>query len=311
MDTISPSQMRAMACRQKWQWQYPDGYTPILSNKNLEFGKGIHAALDHYYVPDPDLEKDMIEYFSKWMDMRIKAIPGKFDDNIEQFYGMKDLGIVMLEGYLEKWGGKEEFDVLATEKTLRRRLPVPDSDKTVRCDVVSRLDGIVRCHITEKLFSLEHKTYQRYDPKGNDMDIQFTSQVWVGEKYAESLGLDEPIVGVIYNGLRKQAPGPKVKAPLFVRQKIFRNQSEIQSFLHSAYWMYKESRKWKIYPQPNAIECSYCDYREPCTEKMRGGDYQFLLDHNYKKRRPYHGKAKTTRGSRGEGKGKGSKKKSN
>jgi len=290
MITISPSQMRSMGCRQKWQWQYRDGYRAIMPNHNLEFGSGIHAALEYYYTQVfGEDHSDLSQFFSNWMDLKIESINSKFDDEVEKFHDLKDLGVTMLDGYRKEYEGKEEaeFEVLATEKTLKRRLPlpIPGTDRMSKCWVIVRLDGIVRCLKTNKLFSLEHKTFKRFAPKEIENDQQFTAQMWVGQSYADSCGLDEPLAGVIYNGLRKQRPGPRVKVPLFERHKVYRNEHEVQAFLHRAYWQYRESKHWKIFAEPTTLGCSQCDFNEPCLEKMRGGDYQFLLNHNYTKRK--------------------------
>lgn len=293
MKTISPSQMHAMACRQRHFWQYSEGYKPKFSGINLELGDGIHAALEAFYKSKIDItssknEPDIISYFLKYMDDKFKMADLKFDDDIAKFKEGVELGKVMLKGYLEEYdhGRKDEFDVIYTEKTLSRPLPIPNSSRNAKCNVVVRLDGLVRDHKTKKLFSLEHKTYSAYDEIGMERDPQFTAQVWVGQSLAKQIGLNESVVGVIYNGLRKQRPSKKITAPLFRRTTIYRNENQIKSFLYAAYWLYRESLKWKVFPQPSTRECAICDFQKPCLELIRGGDYQYLLNENYLKRRP-------------------------
>lgn len=288
MQTISPSQMRSMACRQRHFWSYKEGYRAKNSGVALELGSGIHEALDHFYSGKK--EPTAVDFFSKWMDDKIKMINKRFPDEKDDFIDAKTLGKAMLKGYFEEYddGKKDQFDVIHTEQTLSRPLPlpIPGTKRMSKCRVVVRLDGLVRDHKTGKLFSLEHKTFKAFEEKSIETDPQFTAQVWVGQSLAKQLGLNEEVMGVIYNGLRKQAPSKRVKAPLFRRFNIYRNQKQIESFLFTAYWLYRESRKWKVFPQPSPRECGICDFREPCTELMRGGNWQFLLKENYNKRRP-------------------------
>ena len=276
----SPSQLDAMGCRQQWKWGYSDGYRPIKAAIPLELGDGVHQALEFHYEGD---RTGTVEYFKNWATNRIEQLG--FEAN-EKFLDAMSLGKVMLEGYVAEYADKDNFEVLATENTIRHRLPTA-SGGTSRYTLTVRLDGLVRMLDTGKLYSLEHKTYTRLDPRAIEMSHQFTAQIWLGRHMAESLGLEEHVHGVIYNGLRKQAPGPRVKAPLFHREMLYRTESEIQALLHRAYWACREfSRKdLAIYPQPNPIKCAMCDFTEVCLEKQRGGDWEFLLEENFTKRR--------------------------
>jgi hypothetical protein len=121
-----------------------------------------------------------------------------------------------------------------------------------------------------------------------DKNPQFSVQIYLGETALKEMGINEPIVGLLYNGLRKTAPGPRVKLALNERHTVYRNQHEIDVALHRAYWVYRDmvNPNTVIYPNPNTIRCSGCGFKEPCTEWMRGGDYQFLLDTLYTKVEP-------------------------
>lgn len=280
--TISPSQMNAMDCRLNWYWSYHEGYKPIKSSPALELGIGIHEALDKYYSEGADL----VAFFEEWSDNRIRELAAVWDDDNDDLLENKELGMAMLQGYVEEYDGKDNFDVIATEKTLMSRIPVPGRDTLSKCYLVARLDGLVRDHETGKLFSLEHKTFSRFNPGHMEVDHQFTAQVWLGQNLANEMGMDEEVVGVIYNGLRKQKPSPRVRLPLFERHKLYRTEQQINVMLHRAYWQYREFNKpgIPIYPQPNPIRCGMCEFQNVCAEYQRGGDFQFLLDEQFTKR---------------------------
>ena len=280
--TISPSQLDALSCRFAWHLGYRCGYRPIRSSPALEFGTGIHTALEFYYGK----KGDPISFFQHWADERKKILKPEHDDDIKRMDDAKKLGSVMLQGYLDRYDGKDGFDVLATEQYLKRRLPIPGKETFSKCSVAIRLDGLVRDHQTRKLFSLEHKTFSRFQLSFLDLGHQYTAQVWVGQELAKQLGLDESIAGVIYNGLRKQAPGPKVKLELFERHRIYKTEQQIKVFLHRAYHQYREAicGHVAVYPQPDPIRCGQCDFKEVCAEYHRGGDWKFLLSELFTKR---------------------------
>jgi hypothetical protein len=249
----------------------------------LDLGTGIHAGLEAFYK---DKSVAPAPVFQKWCKTRRKEIDPQWTDDLNEMAKIEALGMSMLEGYSEAYGDDPDLEVLSTEQTLVRKIPIPDSDELSKFTLTARLDGIVRDLNTEKVFSLEHKTYSRLNTKHFDLDHQFTAQVWLGEGLVESLGIEDSVIGVIYNGLRKQMPGPKVREALFFRDKIYRNQEQISSMLHRAYWQCREmsSKDIEIFPQPNAIRCAGCSFREVCIEWQRGGDYQFLLDNSFVKR---------------------------
>ena len=283
MKTISPSQMDAMSCRLAWYLSYVEGYRPKQSSTALELGTAVHEALAHYYLgkghPTP--------FFEEWVDGRMAKMENLWEDDLKKMADARTLGIAMLNGYIEEYKSKDNFDVLAIEQNLNREIPVPDApDERSGCHLAVRLDGLVRDRETGFLWCLEHKTFSRFSLTHLDLDHQFTSQVWVGQALAENMDIEEPVVGVIYNGLRKQTPGPRVKLKLFERHKIYRTASQIGTLLHRAYWQFKETDRddLPIYPQPNAVRCSGCGFRQVCVEYQRGGDYQFLLDNQFKKR---------------------------
>ncbi len=282
MNSISPSQLDAMSCRFAWCLGYQKGYRPKRSAIALEFGTGIHFALEQYYGKK---HQNPVKAFAEWADKRIHEL-ADFPDDAMRLAESKDLGVGMLEGYLEEYP-KDGFEVLATEKFLKSPLPSPtDKDPEIDCLLSARLDGLVRDNQTGLLFSLEHKTFSQFSPGFMDRDHQMTAQVWLGRSLAQNLKIEGEVAGVIYNGLRKQLPGPRVKNRLFERHKIYRNERQIDVFLHRAYHQAVEfsAKGLAIYPQPNMIRCAQCDYEDVCRAYMLGEDWKFLLQELYDKR---------------------------
>ena len=280
-DTMSPSQLDAMACRYAWYLGYKQGYRSRRSSPALEFGTGIHAALEAHYSKKGSL----IKTFEIWIDKRIRELSQEFPDAATELFDMRSLGVGMLTGYMEEYP-KDDFDVLATEQYMTRPLPAPEGCPDPKCLVSVRLDGLVRDHQTGRIFSLEHKTFERFSPQFLDLDHQMTAQVFVAQAAAEKLGFDGEVSGVLYNGLRKQLPSARTKNRMFERVKVYRNERQIEVFLHRAYHQYMESKQkdFAIYPSPNVVRCSQCDFKDVCRAYCLGEDWRFLLAETYDKR---------------------------
>ena len=284
--TISPSQLTSMGCRLRWFWDYKKGYRARQPNINLWFGIGIHEALEAYY--DPKRQEDPVEAFLAWADKEIDQADPIWVDAAQEMLQHRELGRAMLKGYLEEYDGKDDFDVIEVEKTIQARLLDPQTGDPSPYTLTARLDGLVRDHKTGRLFSLEHKTYRNTtSEKFLNIDHQMTAQVALGQHLAGTMGLDEEVVGVLYNGLRKAQPGPRAsKVPFFHREKFFRTERQIDVFLHRAFWQIHEFSQpdFPIYPQPDAQRCGWCDFAEPCHAYQTGGDYQVILDETFRSR---------------------------
>lgn len=285
--TLSASQIDNAGCRLRWYWSYPVGYQPVDKSPALLFGDGIHRALEAYY----EKGRDPVEVFQLWAE--------KEDAEIDV-----ELGVAMLEGYLEEYGEEEEFTVLEVdgkkqvEQTVRIPITDPWEGEDTGCDLVVRFDGLVRDHDTAQVFSLEHKTY-RQQPTQTELDLnhQFTAQVVAGQQLLSELGIDEVVEGVLYNGLRKQAPGPRVKSPLFYRQKLYRWSTQVRELMVEAFYtdMTLHHLNIPVFAQPEQFRCKMCDFKEPCLERLRGGDYQSLLELSYVSREQRQGQKRRSK----------------
>ncbi len=259
-----PTTLAQMACRLQHHWSR--SYKPSTSSPELEFGLAIHVALAKYH----ELGKNPVKAFRNYA--RRHDTPDV------------DLGVAMLRNYLAQYKD-ESFEVLATEKEIARRVPVPydETDPPERAKhfyVGAIIDTIVLDKKLGKTFVLEHKTFGRFFPGGFHRDHQFMIEAFVAEGW-----LGQPIAGVLYNGLRKKAK-PSATTKLFERHPIYVNKAMIRTMLHRVYWSLIESTAddYHVYPEPSTTTCMYCKFKSPCTEYMRGGDWEFLLENTFVKR---------------------------
>lgn len=284
LPSISPTGLASFStCRQQWYWSYPQGYKPIARQAALELGDGVHQALAAMYKGQmQDEEVDPVRFFTKWADAKIAALADDKLADVADLAKMRTMGIAMLEQYMARWTN-DQFEILAVERTVTRKLPGTDwRIKTI-------IDTVIRDHADAgKVWVLEHKTFSRFDESYLEKDHQFVAEAWNARFLVAKLFPDEQLVieGTIWNGLRKQIEGPRVKNPLVERRRLPINDTQIAMFHKRARHMHDvlTAGKVAIFPEPSSMACSYCSFKQVCSEYQRGGDFQFLLDTSFTKR---------------------------
>jgi len=269
-----PSTLDALECRLRYDWAYRKRYASTKHRDALEFGTAIHAALEAHYANGDD----PVKVFCDWMSSHTITIARLESDN------MRELGETMLKNYLEKYK-RDNWDVYATELELTREVPIPKDAGSVpprarRFLVGARVDLVIRDRVLDKVFVVEHKTFDRWFPGELEQNPQFVIEKYVVEGWAA-----RPVSGVIVNGLRKRKV-QTASTRLFERFTVYVSDYQVDKMLYRVYYQMLQAfaPKFKVYPKPSSLKCQYCSFRQPCAEYMRGGDYQFILDNLFEKR---------------------------
>ncbi len=278
MKVIHPTTLGRLSCRLQYYWSRI--YQPYRKAPAYEFGIAIHNALEKYYTD----KSDPVQAFKDYWDENMLSISRI--SNYEYKDPDRRLGISMMENYLKFYTKeREDFQVLYTEKEVARRIPVPPDDpnppsRAKGFYLGARVDAVVFDRKVSKVFVLEHKTFDTFYPKSLPLDQQFVAEKFVAEGVSAG-----PVAGVIYNGLRKkEKEGGTTK--LFERHYLYINQRQVEVALHRAYWslMMVTSSDFKVYPEPSTLKCNMCEFKEPCAEYCRGGDYKFILENSFQLR---------------------------
>ncbi len=114
----------------------------------------------------------------------------------------------LMWGYSQRWP-KEDFEVIALEKEFRLPLRDPDGVSAQSFVRAGKVDGIIRR--ADGVWLVEHKSASRIDAEYLSklwMDLQIT---YYSAAVEEMLG--EPVVGVLYNVIRKPS---RAEMSLFV-----------------------------------------------------------------------------------------------
>lgn len=151
-------------CRQSWWWSYKEQRKPIEGwSHPLIFGDMIHRSLAEYYIPEtrkarrrgPHPARTFHRIYNE-MDRRAKEFRIPVDD--EKWVTSLELGVAMLEGYVDKWKEDDE-DILVLYPEMPFQLEILDPDTGKRlCIYVGTTDCLIMRISTRQVGLFEHKT---------------------------------------------------------------------------------------------------------------------------------------------------------
>lgn len=280
-----------LACRLRWHYQSPNQrwLRPIVEMERapLRLGTAVHIALDAFYSGETsDPANVLLEWFANSSEYPLRP------DEQE----LAHLGAVMLRGYVREYGQpsedisgirflvSEQDGSLACEQQFQ--ISIPDTEDGW---LVGTLDGIV---VTPEgqYWIVDHKTARSF-PREETLVLnrQFLAYTYAAqrlsnggqlERYGVPIGVK--IEGVLYNGLRKQIPGPRVTQPLFQRHWIAHTFREVVGFQNFLNQLYEEWSRPDLAMFANpGWQCEDCAFKSPCIARQMGEDEEYLLATGY------------------------------
>lgn len=198
-------------CPQAWWWRFVDGYESLDESADaLWFGIGVHEALAQWYKKGKRRGVHPATYFERWVGDETRRIITKYADRelgIEaQYEDAAELGIAMLEGYVERYGRDENWDVIQTEYPFAVRIKRKGRVVGV---FKSTFDGVYRDENDGLIYLMEHKTAAQISLAYLQLDDQAGAYWAVATDVLRSSGLIGPresLAGIRYNFLRKALP---------------------------------------------------------------------------------------------------------
>jgi hypothetical protein len=204
-------------CRQQWAYAYLELLKPKTEAPALRFGGLIHKALELRYPPGIKRGPHPAKSFAKLFDAELSEAETKwgFTDSEGDWANARDLGIAMMDAYVDEYGKDERYKVLASEMTFRVPVLNPKTGK-VAFYYVGTIDGLWEDrHDKAKLLN-DYKTTKN-NPEDLDylaLDDQADAYWTWGVDYLREQGVLKPkdkLKGMIYTYLRKGKPDPRPK----------------------------------------------------------------------------------------------------
>ena len=281
-----------LECRRKWDYSSDNRQRlePIAPVPALFLGSGIHEALEAFYNGEADDPADAFEAWAIDTMAGYTAAGVRYNEELI----MKEVakGIAMLRGYVEEYGVNPQADrdgirIITTEHQFK--LPIPGTDDGW---FVGRLDGLLT-DTRGLAWVFETKTYTQA-PRDFSHILQQIAYVWAANRLVKGgafvgIGLEPTrrVYGTLYNGLRKQIPGPRVTVDLFKREWVGRTVLELYLFekeLAKIHRVMSDPDK-EIFPTYSK-NCSWCSFQSPCSAKSLGEDEESELRMNYRRQPP-------------------------
>lgn len=200
-------------CRQKWDWLYNGRRQPDRPKGALSFGTLVHTALAEYYVPGRVRGAHPARTFEKEFEKHSRQFE-QWDEEGNRFDAV-ELGVTMLEGYVNEYGKEDYIEIIQPEVPLA--VDVYDKKGNYLVTWVGRGDALYRDLLASRknrdvIRFLEHKTAKSIEDEVSVISgygEQGLSYWWAGSLVAQHEGLLRPeamIDGVMFNWLRKGIP---------------------------------------------------------------------------------------------------------
>lgn len=303
-------------CRWRWNLGYNKGYTPKEDKPALRFGDLVHQALAIYYPPGTERGPHPAETFQKLYNEEANKYGDFGVRHDEEWLNAEELGIEMLEHYVEVYGADPMIEVIAPELPFAIDLYTRDG-KRYLVTAVGTFDALYRNLRLNRIGLLEHKTTVSIDKKLKALPLdEQAGSYWAlaGMALRQSgyLGEHEDIDHIYYNFLRKAKRDTRPQnergqflnkdgsiskqqpPPYFKRQPIYRDEPDRRNLLwrlRAEAWEMSLARAGKlpIYKNPTD-DCSWdCPFYDVCELHETGADWESMLELAYEIQDPYEG----------------------
>lgn len=293
-------------CQQKWWWSWRMGLKPRNEDQTaLWFGSGIHNALEAHYCgpglkrgPHPaDTFEDYVDSFEE------EYYINTGDKESAKWVDARELGVAMLEGYIDEYGNDDSWHVIAPERSFQvniqhfRRNP-KTQERGILGVYAGTFDLVYRDLVDEKIYLGEHKTAKNPGTGHLSLDDQAGSYWLIAPAILQEEGLlakGDVIGGITYNFLKKQMPddrpvdsygralnkngsvSKRQPGSRYLRHLVTKTQAErrvqYRKIQNELAWMDVARRNPDRITKNPSWQCErFCQFHSMCEMHERGGD---------------------------------------
>lgn len=258
-----------LRCRLKYHWRHTLRLEPSVKPPAFAMGSLGHKVLDEYYqLPS---KKRMIIAMERIVKKMLKKVS-------YESLSKDDLELLkaMCVGYAE-WANPLDAQLGVRKVTPEKWFEHPlDDEGTII--VRGRLDTLFLTHKKQVVNLMEHKFKSQIRIDSLDLNYQLSVYLWAARKEFPNA----KDYRAHYNVLRKQMPGPRVKAALFHREPVERDDAAIEMWRQDAIRVVKDMFTGGIYPNPMDSCAWSCDFTGPCLLRGRPADVREVLNRDFK-----------------------------
>ncbi len=268
----SASELRDfLRCRVKHHWRHQCRLEPIEKPNALAIGILVHEILEEWYANlrrTPTLMKDIAA--DRLRETTFTEL--KIED--KELIGSMCIGYAFWAKEADREIGLEFCE---PEKWFE--FPLVEGDRSML--VRGKIDNVFYPRKFKRTVACqETKTKGQIRVDTVDMNIQLSVYLWALRQMYPSMKR----YIAYYTILRKQMPGPRVKADLFHREHVERTDDEIDQWAVDTRRAALDMLDGAIYPNP-MDSCSWdCDFTNPCMLRGRPDDLTHVLTTMYKEK---------------------------
>jgi hypothetical protein len=284
---ISTSEIaQFLRCRLQWNWDKRVGLRSKKVSAPRVNGIVVHATKEEFYkLERAERTPDAMKLAMKRAVKGITEVPVNAKD--------KELARAMLDGYT-RWVRSKSND--HSDRAIGKRDVYPEwqfvlplaKDRSIL--IRGKIDELFPPTIYKRVLAMdETKTKNQISFDMMDMDAQLTTYLWAMWK-ASTTGecpLPKPLRRrydrfiAWRTVLRRQMPGPRVKAALFAREPIERTPDELKMWERDTRRVVRDMLDAAIYPTRRE-SCRYdCDYYELCLARGNKHDLKEIIAEQY------------------------------
>lgn len=230
---VSNSEIQTFkSCRRRW---YLGNYLGLAKKDKqmtgpLPLGTRIHDALEAYYTKDQDLIEAYNRLQRKDAQLFLMTEEADHEEKIKKFNSESELGLIMLEGYLD-WLEEENEDskikVVSAEKKLEYNV---EQFHDSRINIIGKVDMHVRRKEDGTTAIMDHKSAAPSGFNTYYMTSHMSEQLMLYCLLEELSGDGIKVDGGIYNLLKKVKRTGSAKPPFYERIDVRFNRHTMHAF---------------------------------------------------------------------------------
>jgi hypothetical protein len=264
-----------LRCRLQWNWSKRLGLRSRKAGMPRVNGILVHNVKEEFFkLRRGQRTPEVMQKMAKQVINKVKEVPVTPKD--------RDLATAMLMGYVEWVRSKHDL----SDRAIGKRDVWPEwefvlplvEDRSIL--IRGKIDELFEPTIYKGVLAMdETKTKNGISFDMMDMDAQLTTYLWAMWKEYP----DYKRYIAWRTVLRRQMPGPRVKAPLFGRESIERTPEELLLWERDTLRIVYDMLDAAIYPNKNE-SCKWsCDFYELCLARGSKSDLKHIMKEQFDK----------------------------
>lgn len=273
----------------------------------LQSGTRVHGALEAFYMPgsttDPRqaLEDAITEALGEYQSQCAQLDVEPDAAVLDRFRKDADLERAMVEGYFE-WladtGADSTLNFIAAEEQMSITADQLGAEFGRPVEIVGKLDARAVDEVTGFTLFVDHKTVQNFAQVLPT--LQGDAQMLHYHLLLSILRPADHVDGALYNMLRKVKRGKTAKPPFYMREPIYHNAAEVESYRLRLIGLITNVIEFeeriaqlgplgvKMFAQPNKTrDCSWkCEFFDVCDMFDDGSRVEDALHELFEERDP-------------------------